>query len=125
MPLKRRKRVRKSILAKRPLFAATGIAVACALGFYFYPARSYQSEGHAPHKVALRWYKAAHAKSYVVYRRPSRVATYLKLGSSDDPSFEDRAVEAGERYCYQVTTVDFHGRESVPSAEKCVDVPQP
>jgi len=34
-------------------------------------------------------------------------------------------VEAGERYCYQVTTVDFHGRESVPSAEMCVDVPQP
>jgi hypothetical protein len=125
MPLKRRKRVRKSMLAKRLLIAATGIAVACALGFYFYPARSHQSDGHAPHKITLRWNKVSHAKSYVVYRRPFRVATYLKLGTSDDPSYEDRAVEAGERYCYQVTTVDFHGRESVPSAEMCVDVPQP
>ena len=113
------------MLAKRLLIAAAGIAAAFALGFYFYPARSHQPDERPPRKVSLRWHKAPHAKSYVVYRRPYRVATYLKLGTSVEPIYEDRTVEAGERYCYHVTTVDSHGRESVPSAEMCVDVPQP
>lgn len=125
MPYRRRKRVKKAVPGKRLLIAVAVIAAAFALGFYFYPARSNQSEAHAPHKVTLRWNKAPHAKSYIVYRRPDRVSTYLKLGTSDHPGYEDGLVQAGERYCYQVTTVDSHGRESVPSAEMCVNVPQP
>ena len=125
MPFRRRKRVKKKMFAKRLTIAATAIAAAFAVGFYFYPARSSQTEGHARHKVTLRWNKAPHAKSYIVYRRPDRVATYLKLGTTAGPSYEDLAVEGGQRYCYQVTTVESHGRESVPSAEMCVNVPQP
>jgi fibronectin type 3 domain-containing protein len=109
---------------KRLTIAAMAIAAAFALGFYFYPARSHQSATQ-PHKITLRWNNAAQAKSYIVYRRPAHVATYLKLGKSAGPTYEDRAVQAGERYCYQITTVDAHGRESPPSAELCVDVPQP
>lgn len=124
MPFRRRTRSRRNRLIKRLAIAATAIAAAFALGFYFYPARSHQSEKQ-PHKITLRWTNAAHAKSYVVYRRPDRVATYLKLGKTAEPTYEDRAVQAGERYCYQVTTVDSHGRESLPSAELCVDVPRP
>jgi fibronectin type 3 domain-containing protein len=110
---------------KRLTIAIVSIAAAFALGSYLYSARSDQPQAPAAHKVTLRWNKAPHAKSYVVYRRPDRVATYLKLGSTVEPSYEDRAVEAGQRYCYQVTTVESHGRESVPSAEMCVNVPQP
>jgi fibronectin type 3 domain-containing protein len=110
---------------KRLTIAIVSIAAAFALGSYLYSARSDQSQAPAPHKVTLRWNKAPHAKSYVVYRRPDHVATYLKLGTTVEPSYEDRAVEAGQRYCYQVTTVESQGRESVPSAEMCVDVPQP
>jgi fibronectin type 3 domain-containing protein len=113
------------MLAKRLLIAVTGTAAAFALGFYFYPVRSHQPDKHPPHKVTLRWGKAPHAKSYIVYRRPVRVATYLKLGTAVEPIYEDRTVEAGERYCYQVTTVDSHGQVSVPSAEMCVNMPQP
>jgi hypothetical protein len=125
MPFRRRKRVRKKNFVKRLTIAATAIAAVFAVGFYFYPARSSQTEARAPHKVTLRWNKAPHAKSYIVYRRPDRVVTYLKLGTTAEPSYEDRAVEAGQRYCYQVTTVESHGRESVPSPEMCVNVPQP
>jgi hypothetical protein len=125
MPFRRRKRVKKKMFAKRLAIAAAAIAAALAVGFYFYPARSSQTEERAPHKVTLRWNKAPRAKSYMVYRRPDRVATYLKLGTTVDPSYEDRAVDAGQRYCYQVTTIESHARESVPSAEICVNVPQP
>jgi fibronectin type 3 domain-containing protein len=110
---------------KRLTIAMVSIAAAVALGSYFHPAQSDPSQSPARHKVTLRWNKAPHAKSYIVYRRPDRVATYLKLGSTVEPSYEDRAVEPGQRYCYQVTTVEAHGRESVPSAEMCVNVPQP
>ena len=125
MPFRRRKQFRRNRLLNRLTIAIVSIAVASALGSYFYPTRSRQSDARQSHKITLRWNKAPHAKSYVVYRRPVRVATYLKLGTAQEPTYEDRAVEAGERYCYQVTTVDYHGRESVPSAEMCVDVPQP
>lgn len=125
MPFRRRKRVKKKKFAKRLIIASTAIIAAFAVGFYFYPARSSQTEATAPHKVTLRWNNAPHAKSYIVYRRPDRVATYLQLGASLEPSYEDRAVEAGQRYCYQVTTVESHGRESPPSTEICVNVPQP
>lgn len=110
---------------KRLTVAIVTVAAAFAVGSYFYPARSDQSQAPAPHKVTLRWNKAPHAKSYIVYRRPERVATYLKLGTTVEPAYEDLAVEAGQRYCYQITTVETHGRESGPSVEMCVNVPQP
>ncbi len=125
MPFRRRKQFRRNRLMKRLTIAIVSIAAALALGSYFFTARSRQSDVRQPHKITLRWNKAPHAKSYIVYRRPDRVATYLKLGATVEPSFEDRAVEAGQHYCYQVTTVESHGRESVPSPEMCVNVPEP
>jgi fibronectin type 3 domain-containing protein len=75
-------------------------------------------------RVILKWDKTAEAVSYNIYRRPYSGATFTKLGSSDTASYIDTAVQPELRYCYQVTSVDSKGRESKPSQEFCVTIPQ-
>lgn len=114
------------MLAKRLILAVVAIAAGLALGFHFHSAPSATpQEAPKPHRITLTWNKTAGAASYIVYRRPYRHETYVKLTTSQAPAYDDPAVQSEERYCYQVTSVDSHGRESNPSHEMCVTVPQP
>lgn len=78
-----------------------------------------------PHKITLHWEKAARAVSYNVYRRNYRSQEYSKVGTVDAPTYEDPSVKSGERYCYQVSSVDGKGNESPRSPEMCQSVPRP
>lgn len=51
---------------------------------------------------------------YFVYRAEGDSA-FVRLGDRiDAPSYSDRAVQAGKRYRYRVTSVDLKGNESAP-----------
>jgi hypothetical protein len=113
-------------LFNRLAIAALVIGGGIALGFYFHSAGSQQpEEPPRPHKVTLHWDKAAHAKTYNIYRRPYRQDTFAMLGSSETTSYEDPTVRSAEIYCYVVTSVDSKGRESVHPREVCITVPHP
>lgn len=108
-------------------FAAIAIAVLGGCIFFFYPRQAGQPpEGPPqPHKVTLKWDKAARATGYNVYRRPYLTSGYVKLGASTTTTYEDASVQSAKRYCYQVTAVDSKTRESAPSRECCITVPRP
>ena len=97
-----------------------------ALILYLHPTRSQQpAETPKPHKITINWEKAPHAVSYNVYRRPYRIETFTKVATVNTNSYEDPAVQGGERYCYAVTSIDSKGQESARSREICQTVPLP
>ena len=97
-----------------------------ALGFYFRPAERQQpAEPAKPHKVTVNWEKVARAVSYNIYRRPYRSDRYTKVGTSTTNSYDDPTVVSAEEYCYQISSVDDKGHESVRSKDLCVTIPHP
>jgi fibronectin type 3 domain-containing protein len=71
-----------------------------------------------PHRVTLTW-KAPPAVAgttivgYNIYRRPSDVASFVKIATGvKGPPYEDQLVASRKTYVYAVTSVDQAGRES-------------
>lgn len=111
---------------KRIILVLVVVSALLGLGFYFYPGERQQpAEPPRPHRVRLNWEKAPRAVSFNIYRRPYRSDSYTQLGSSTTNSYDDSTVVSGEEYCYQITSLDSKGRESVRSKDLCVTVPQP
>ena len=111
---------------KRSTLALTVAGIALVLILYLHPIRSQQPVAPSkPHKITVTWNSVPRAASYNVYRRPYRSETYTKVGTSNTNSYEDPAVQSGERYCYVVTSIDSKGNESARSKELCPTVPPP
>jgi fibronectin type 3 domain-containing protein len=117
---------KQKMSTKKIIVVLVGLSALFGMGFYFYPAERQQPvEPSRPHKVTVNWEKAARAVSYNIYRRPYRSDAYSKLGTSPVNTYEDPTAMSGETYCYQVTSVDSKGHESVRSKDLCVTVPRP
>ena len=113
-------------ILKRTATALVAAAVLLILILYLHPSRSQQPVVPSkPHKITVNWEKVPRAVSYNVYRRTYRVESYTKIGNSDSNTYEDPAVQSGERYCYVVTSIDSKGKESARSNEICLTVPSP
>jgi fibronectin type 3 domain-containing protein len=113
-------------ILKRSGVALVVAGILLVLILYLHPTRSQQPAQPAkPHKITINWDKAPHAVSYNVYRRPYRSQTFTKAGTSATNSYEDPAVQGGERYCYVVTAIDSKATESERSREICLTVPLP
>ena len=111
---------------KRPVIALVAAGISLVLILYLRPTRSQQPVAPSkPHKITVSWNSVPRAVSYNVYRRPYRVETYTKVGTSNTNSYEDPAVQSGERYCYVVTSIDSKGNESPRPKEICLTVPRP
>jgi fibronectin type 3 domain-containing protein len=111
---------------KRSAIALLTAPLLLALILYLHPSRSQQpSEPPKPHKIIINWEKTAHVFSYNVYRRLYRVEAFTKVATANNNSYEDPAVQAGERYCYVITSIDSKGKESARSREICQTVPLP
>jgi hypothetical protein len=111
---------------KRSAIALATVGILLALILYLRPTRSQQpAQPPQPHKIMINWEKAPHAVSYNVYRRPYRIETFTKVGTSNTNSYDDPTVQGGERYCYVVTSIDPKGEESERSKEICQTVPLP
>jgi fibronectin type 3 domain-containing protein len=111
---------------KRSAIAFVTAGILLILILYLHPTRSPQpTEPAKPHKITINWEKAPHAVSYNVYRRLYKIETFSKVVTANDNSYEDPAVQGGERYCYVVTSVDSKGKESARSNEICQTVPLP
>lgn len=76
------------------------------------------------HIVSLRWVGNSLAKTYMIYRG-SVCGSYIPIGSSSITSYQDRAVVAGDHYCYVVTDLDAHGTESAQSNAEEVTITTP
>jgi fibronectin type 3 domain-containing protein len=113
-------------ILKRLAAALLLAGIVLFLILYLHPTRSQQpAQPPKPHKITVNWDKVPRAVSYNVYRRPYRIETYTKVATSDTNSYEDPAVKSGERYCYEITSVDSKGNESARSKEICVSVALP
>jgi len=113
-------------ILKRSAIALVAAVLSLVLILFLHPSRSQQpAEPPKPHKTIINWEKVPHAVSYNVYRRPYRIETFTKVGSVSNSSYEDSAVQGGERYCYVVTSIDSKGKESARSREICQTVPLP
>jgi hypothetical protein len=71
-------------------------------------------------KAILTWEprRLAAAKEYCVYRAEPEVpwkAQFIKLGTAKETTYEDRGLEAGKAYYYQVRAVGADDREGRPS----------
>src|SRR5258708_822909 len=84
-----------------------------------------QKESDKPHSVTISWTASiSPVAGYNVYRAsppsgPVKLTTSIVSGTQ----YTDRTVEAGHTYTYSVTSVNFNGTESVPSANITVTVP--
>jgi fibronectin type 3 domain-containing protein len=113
-------------ILKRSAIALVAAGILLLLILYMCPSRSQQpAEPPKPHKITVNWEKTPRAVSYKVYRRPYRSDTYTKVATANNNNYEDPAVQSGERYCYVVTSIDSHGKESARSKEICQTVPFP
>jgi fibronectin type 3 domain-containing protein len=118
-------RTRMTIL-KRSAIALVATSLSLVLILYLHPSRSQQpAEAPKPHKIIINWEKTPYAVSYNVYRRLYRVEAFTKVATANNNSYEDPAVQAGERYCYVITSIDSKGKESARSREICQMVPLP
>ena len=113
-------------ILKRTALTLGTAGILLVLIFYLHPTRSQQlAEPPKPHKLTINWEKVPHAVSYNVYRRSYRAETYTKLATSNTNGHEDPTVQSGERYCYEITSIDSKGTESARSKEICQTVPFP
>jgi len=83
-------------------------------------------ESDNPHSVTISWTASiSPVAGYNVYRAappgaPVKLTTTRIVSGTQ---YTDRTVEAGHSYTYSVTSVNFNGTESVPSANITVTVP--
>jgi fibronectin type 3 domain-containing protein len=111
---------------KRSAITLVTAGILLVLILYLHPTRSQQPVAPLkPHKITINWEKAPRVLSYNVYRRLYRSETFTKVGTATTNSYEDPAVQGGERYCYVVTSIDSKGKESERSKEICLTVPLP
>jgi fibronectin type 3 domain-containing protein len=114
---------------KWAIVALIVIVASGAAGYFFMrTAESQQAAQRQPgkiHRITVSWDKVPKAVGYKVYRRPYRSADFSEVGKTQQPSFEDPAAIGGERYCYQVASLDAKGKEGARSKEFCVTVPYP
>jgi fibronectin type 3 domain-containing protein len=84
-----------------------------------------RKESRAPHSVTIAWNASnPPVAGYNVYRESqSGSATKLTVRIVEGTQYTDNAVQAGQIYSYYVTSVDFKGQESKPSARITVTVP--
>lgn len=64
--------------------------------------------------VKLKWKKAKHAKSYVIYRSAQKDSGYKKIGTTKKKSYTDKGLTTGTKYWYRVRGVngDKKGKKS-------------
>ncbi|MDQ1411293.1 MAG: hypothetical protein QOJ41_3028 [Acidobacteriaceae bacterium] len=113
-------------ILKRSVIALVTGGILFILILYLHPTRSKQpGEPPKPHKITINWEKVPRAVSYNVYRRPYRLEAYTKVATANTNTYDDPAVQSGERYCYAVTSIDSKAHESARSTEICQTVPIP
>jgi fibronectin type 3 domain-containing protein len=78
-----------------------------------------------PHSVTISWMAStSHVAGYNVYRSsPPGVPVKLTIKPVSGAQYMDKTVETGQTYSYSVTSVDFKGIKSKPSANITVTVP--
>jgi len=92
------------------------------------PSTETLSGGGVPHTVDLSWDPSTSAvMGYNLYRGMRSGGPYSKINSSilDGTSFTDGSVESGAIYFYVAKSVDGNSRESSPSNEAKVVIPNP
>jgi hypothetical protein len=92
-------------------------------------ARAQQQRTSGPpgpqHKVTLSWKASASViVGYNVYRRGMSGVVKLNLEPVPGTTYVDSTVQAGQTYFYTTKAVSPKGRESMPSNEVRVDIPQ-
>jgi hypothetical protein len=80
---------------------------------------------HSEPAVSLAWTAAQDARFYNVYRADSAGGPYSPIGSSEQTSYRDGAVEVDVHHYYVVTGVHANGYETEPSNEVLVEGPDP
>ena len=92
------------------------------------PSAESLSGSGAPHTVDLSWQaSASQVAGYNIYRGTQSGGPYSRLNSSllDVTNFTDGSVESGAIYFYVTKSVDSNSRESSPSNEAKVEIPNP
>jgi len=92
------------------------------------PSTETLSGGGVPHTVDLSWDPStSQVMGYNLYRGTRSGGPYSKINSSilDGTSFTDGTVESGATYFYVAKSVDGNSRESSPSNEAEVVIPNP
>ena len=92
------------------------------------PSTETLSGGGVPHTVDLSWDPStSQVMGYNLYRGTRSGGPYSKINTSilDGTSFTDGTVESGATYFYVAKSVDGNSRESSPSNEAEVVIPNP
>jgi hypothetical protein len=87
---------------------------------------AFQGKGTSSHSVTLAWRPAASSiVGYNVYRGAAPQGPYAKINSAVHPkaTFTDATVASGKTYFYMTTAVNQKGRESKPSNQVRVTIP--
>ena len=90
------------------------------------PQAAFQGKGTTSHRVTLAWRPAASSVvGYNVYRGAAAQGPYAKINSAVHPkaTFTDATVASGKTYFYMTTAVNKNGRESKPSNQVRVTIP--
>lgn len=102
-------------------FAAISLLAGCGKLRNLYA----QKDPDKPHSVTIHW-KASVSRvaGYNIYRAaPPGAPVKLTAQIVSGMEYTDKTVEAGRTYSYSVTSVDFNGKESVPSGIITVTIP--
>jgi fibronectin type 3 domain-containing protein len=102
--------------------AAISFLAGCGKLRNWYEARK---ESRIPHSVTIAWSPSnPPVAGYNVYREvQSGAAVKLTVRLVEATQYTDTTVDGGRIYSYYVTSVDFKGQESKPSARITVTVP--
>lgn len=90
------------------------------------PQAAFQGKGTTSHRVTLAWRPAASSVvGYNVYRGAAAQGPYAQINSAVHPkaTFTDATVASGKTYFYMTTAVNQNGRESKPSNQVRVTIP--
>jgi fibronectin type 3 domain-containing protein len=103
-------------------FVAVSLLAGCGKLRSWYP----HKEAENPHAATIGWTASVSpVAGYNVYResQPSGPVNKLTTRIVSGTQYTDKTVEAGHTYSYYVTSVDFKGIESGPSAKITVTIP--
>ena len=87
---------------------------------------AFRGKGMTSHSVTLAWHPAASSVvGYNVYRGAASKGPYAKINAALHPkaTFIDATVASGKTYFYRTTAVSKNGRESKPSNQVQVTIP--